>query len=1321
MEPEEHPDFSDNLVICSNSDDSEEICVSEPLEESHNEDDVTDSEYPLETQPTCIPNIVLKSPQCLQSQEWESACEQQPLSDLSGSEVNVAYREMDIYLSESQESITESPYIKTLVRSLSSHSECLDSEPLTDQISPMQSESSSSSLGCVDMTLALTLTEQPVGASNRQRRASGFGSRGNRRVESSEEGGCSEAPPASVSFGISDESAEQAERRNSESEPYPCRAGRNRARCTRLRHIESQAERHIKETKSKCKHIARLLADAPNPRNKGALLFKKRRQRVKKYTLVSYGTGDYKNQIEEEAEETGPAGYNFVTTSDSELEEEYSLFPEPYILSLNWESFQEMEALPETKGKGVMMFAQRRKRMDEIMSDHEELKNKELPAKAMIEPKHAEIQNRYDTKEMYIHTDQANQNYMDTNLKENAEYHENIQQKNQSSNAPRSLVPNRTAKPFLGSQENTSSLVSPSGNTPVTKKQEMRFKVPVPINSNPHVWSPTGDIIASRHERISVPAIRTGILPEPKRKGTSKQSSTMQQESDLSLQNKGERRSYIEPEPEEDFFSLGAEACNFMQPRAIKLKNPPPVAPKPTINPNCPPWLRRSPSVEPLNLPRSPVSQSSHSPQGSHSQHYLQQQDWTQSQQMANRWDPDQTKTPLQTPTNAWTPVSSSPHLQPDMNSRSQQPQQSPVSTQARSPSYSPHHPSSSSRNKSDSAANSAVSCPPQGGKSYVHTSKASPSSSRGQVSDRRVSQAADGSTMTGRGAELFAKRQSRMEKFVVDAETVQANKPRSPSPTSSLPNTWRYSSNVRAPPPLSYNPLLAPFYPPAAAKKPTSINPQIKAKSKQKPKTSPKHLDTLDIMKHQPYQLDSSLFKYDVGTEAKSPSPKPFPTPKSKVSQGLKHKSSLSHSLHNPSEVTVKSEPPAKSSGLGFGRSHSLMLPRRLNSVPASKSMSPVSTPGSQPSFVPTQRQASWQEKAYKPPTPWEAASRSSIGSVDEAFVFQSLQSSVASNVKSAAQHRSLPEPPDEWKQRVSLDPAAVSKGHFHAAPAFQAPAMSRTFSPEKPAFYGPPFRPAQPLSPASRPTIGYVGQVTSPTKYSSLFSTSMMNAGYRLHTRDTITGDVMDLGKKLSTPKDIMLEELSLLSNRGSRLFKMRQRRSEKYTFESIQNETNMLLNNAVLNENTDTVEINVETPASGDADNPENTAPDVEKLNTTEMPKSYHSPWEEAILNDPALAESFKLQMSGPDPRPELPEYKCFNRVATPYGGFEKAPRGITFKLPVVDLNPPQYPELQEPGLKRPTFNRTAQGWISDSSPLTIPTVTLEPSKVPESDDL
>ena len=46
------------------------------------------------------------------------------------------------------------------------------------------------------------------------------------------------------------------------------------------------------------------------------------------------------------------------------------------------------------------------------------------------------------------------------------------------------------------------------------------------------------------------------------------------------------------------------------------------------------------------------------------------------------------------------------------------------------------------------------------------------------------------------------------------------------------------------------------------------------------------------------------------------------------------------------------------------------------------------------------------------------------------------------------------------------------------------------------------------------------------------------------------------IDLGKKMCVPKDIMLDELSVASNRGSRLFKMRQKRSEKYTYESIQN---------------------------------------------------------------------------------------------------------------------------------------------------------------------
>ncbi|KAL4640306.1 myozenin-2 [Arapaima gigas] len=233
---------------------------------------------------------------------------------------------------------------------------------------------------------------------------------------------------------------------------------------------------------------------------------------------------------------------------------------------------------------------------------------------------------------------------------------------------------------------------------------------------------------------------------------------------------------------------------------------------------------------------------------------------------------------------------------------------------------------------------------------------------------------------------------------------------------------------------------------------------------------------------------------------------------------------------------------------------------------------------------------------------------------------------------------------------------------------------------------------------------------------------------------------GDTMDLGKKLSVPKDIMLEELSLLSNRGSRLFKMRQRRSEKYTFESIQNEANMLMNNGVQAHISETVELKGDsvaldtktppnTPDPRTPPHPDNIAPgyggplkDVppEKFNTTAVPRLYQSPWEQAIINDPALAETLHPKMPVPQPPSEGPEYKSFNRVATPYGGFDKAPRGITFKIPDLDLNPPKYPELQDPTAKRPSFNRTAQGWVSDGTSLILPTVTIEPA-IPESDDL
>ncbi|XP_039525088.1 myozenin-2a isoform X2 [Pimephales promelas] len=232
------------------------------------------------------------------------------------------------------------------------------------------------------------------------------------------------------------------------------------------------------------------------------------------------------------------------------------------------------------------------------------------------------------------------------------------------------------------------------------------------------------------------------------------------------------------------------------------------------------------------------------------------------------------------------------------------------------------------------------------------------------------------------------------------------------------------------------------------------------------------------------------------------------------------------------------------------------------------------------------------------------------------------------------------------------------------------------------------------------------------------------------------------MDLGRKVSAPKEIMLEELSLASNRGSRLFKMRQKRSEKYTFESIQNEANTQhsiddISLGQRNIMTTNHENCLEVDQAHNTLNPETIAPgyggplkDVpaEKFNCTAMPKSYQSPWEQALISDPSLAETLVARMPEPETRHEIPQYKSFNRVAIPFGGFGKAPKAPVKSLDVDPGHAIPSPMAKAPaGLKRPTFNRTASGWVGDSAPLKLPSISLEPISsmsstfIPESDDL
>ncbi|KAK1791839.1 hypothetical protein P4O66_013817 [Electrophorus voltai] len=148
-----------------------------------------------------------------------------------------------------------------------------------------------------------------------------------------------------------------------------------KAKQAKLNRGETLQDKQVKEARTKCRTIASLLTDAPNPHSKGVLMFKKRRQRSKKYTLTSYGSVDEDTQPDSQEED------GLFPGSESELDEEgFSAAPDPtwdgaYLDMLERRSASRgMEeertaalspGLSDSSGKGVQMFEQQRKRAEE--------------------------------------------------------------------------------------------------------------------------------------------------------------------------------------------------------------------------------------------------------------------------------------------------------------------------------------------------------------------------------------------------------------------------------------------------------------------------------------------------------------------------------------------------------------------------------------------------------------------------------------------------------------------------------------------------------------------------------------------------------------------------------------------------------------------------------------------------------------------------------------------------------------------------------------------------------------------------------------------
>ncbi|XP_072484290.1 myozenin-1 [Notamacropus eugenii] len=251
------------------------------------------------------------------------------------------------------------------------------------------------------------------------------------------------------------------------------------------------------------------------------------------------------------------------------------------------------------------------------------------------------------------------------------------------------------------------------------------------------------------------------------------------------------------------------------------------------------------------------------------------------------------------------------------------------------------------------------------------------------------------------------------------------------------------------------------------------------------------------------------------------------------------------------------------------------------------------------------------------------------------------------------------------------------------------------------------------------------------------------------------------LNLGKKISVPRDVMLEELSLLTNRGSKMFKLRQLRVEKFIYE---NNPDVFTDNSMdrFQKFLPTVGGQLGTdgqgfsygggggggrgqmggsgsagpygssqhehhqgsgPGSGGRGGPGSQAGgggdgrEGDSVTGTgdhlgkdgkhvTVFKTYISPWDRAMGVDPQQKVELGIDLLAYGAKADLPHYKSFNRTAMPYGGYEKASKRMTFQMPKLDLGP----LLNEPLVlysnslsNRPSFNRTPVPWLSSGEPV------------------
>ncbi|XP_016412344.1 synaptopodin 2-like protein isoform X2 [Sinocyclocheilus rhinocerous] len=693
----------------------------------------------------------------------------------------------------------------------------------------------------------------------------------------------------------------------------------DKAKQAKLNRRDTIMDKQVKEARSKCRTIASLLTDAPNPHSKGVLMFKKRRQRSKKYTLTSFGSVD-EDMRQDSQEEDG-----IFPGSESEFDEEgFSSAPDPtwdsdYLEMLEKRSAsrgQEGEGgalspgLSDTSGKGAQLFEQQRRRAEEhakkmeaaqeqlqsqmlgiALKERQALPRLQTPqpqpdplTKHNVQPPPVAPKSARPSKTLYHEVPPAEtQNITQMSISQ-ATPTVPVMVNGDTSNTmapvpavlstetvmppqpaplaelPTSSVLNRTARPFA-----PGCVTSRAATAPVVFRPTVSKKTPRPVSVA--VIAPPFSAASEEHAMGVNPASFVS------------QFTMSQMSADVPIEMIPTQAfipgKSVPPPASVSVKSYSQPALHCFSVENIQFASvPPPIVQTQEHNfpveaeTTVPPAISADNTVTVVAPVMAPVI----------------------SQAIAIPAQPSSILTSAASDTpSAVTPLSPVVYREKSSATHSR------TGILQEACRHSAHKPMFKIPDSKKNSPNPELLSMVQNLDERPRHGYSQPENITHNIDDNRtrvpppvapkprvIQEMSQIPQAEGKGAELFARRQYRKDLFVVDSPHLQPAplQPQQshsvidliePQKTSPTPSHWKYSPNVRAPPPIGYNPLLSPSCPIGVQRGGAKVSEQSSTGSKSSYGVPKEGIKALDFMRRQPYQLNPAMFSFGGGTSTQS------------------------------------------------------------------------------------------------------------------------------------------------------------------------------------------------------------------------------------------------------------------------------------------------------------------------------------------------------------------------------------------------------------------------------------------------------------------